>query len=104
MTGISRLGNWWMVKSLTALGEAEEDSFAWVEGDLKLQYTQPQTSDQKRPQDTERLLECRCKWGQMALSMYAESCRDRDPNEHSSSMTLLRVCDSFEEYFSLKSL
>lgn len=36
------------------------------------------------------------------LSMYEESCRDRVPSEHSSSMTLLRVCDSFEEYYFTK--
>lgn len=34
--------------------------------------------------------------------MYEESCRDRVPSEHSSSMTLLRVCDSFEEYYFTK--
>lgn len=72
------------------------------EGDLRLQSIQPQTSDQKRPQDTEGLLECRCKWGQMALSMCDESCRDRDPNEHFSRVTRLKVWDSSEEYYFTK--
>lgn len=65
--------------------------------DLRLQYTQYLISDQKSPQDTEGLFEYRCKWEQIASSKYEESCRDGDPNEHSSSMTLLRMCDGFEE-------